>query len=621
VHLLKRYLLVWLQLVGFYSLSSPLLLSDPNASYFTYELKPEHCQVAIDYSGTLTISQVLDGEIGFRDTVLPTRFKNENEAVWIKFTLRNTSDKISQWVFIQGDPTVGGMSFFCPDKNGQYSHANVSGLGEEFSNRAIKMASLAYPFTLQQGESKTFYLRIQSDYMFMLKMVVQDYEFAFNYYLSEYYFLGFYYGMLLLMALYNLVLFFSIRTRVYFFYVLYVLATALVNSMNDKTLFQFFWPEWPMLNSLLFTFGQAFLVISLTAYATNFLPIKQYFPKAYTFVLLYAATITLAVILESIFIGQGYGGYFVLSHLLLIYGYSLLSMRKGFRPARFFVLGFSFVFLGMGIFYMATLGFLTANILTVYSYNMGMVAEIIVLSSALGDRFRFLKKEQEDADKKLIEQLKENERQLIINEELKTKVNRELEEKVKERTLLIEQQTEEIHRMNLLLQADNKNLVQDVKKISQSKLMQEDVLFEEFVKIYPDDASCLKLLDEQKWKSGFVCRKCHNTNYSKANTPYARKCTRCKTIETATAHTILHGVKFPLNKALYLLVCTVNNTNKYTLDQISEMISLRRVTCWSFQNKVKQCIAEYEASKRGKLNWLKLMLMNPHSIGSDKDFE
>ena len=67
------------------------------------------------------------------------------------------------------------------------------------------------------------------------------------------------------------------------------------------------------------------------------------------------------------------------------------------------------------------------GVLIVYSVNIAFVIEILFLSIALGNRIKFLKESRERAQTRIIGQLKEN-------EQLKDKVNRELEQKVQERT-------------------------------------------------------------------------------------------------------------------------------------------------------------------------------------------
>ncbi len=106
---------------------------------------------------------------------------------------------------------------------------------------------------------------------------------------------------------------------------------------------------------------------------------------------------------------------------------------------------------------------------------------------------------------------------------------------------------------------------------------------------FPDEESCLKFLAEQKWKDGFICRKCGNDNYCKGKTNYSRRCTRCKHEESATSHTIFHNCRISLKKAflIALMVCHEPEISTY---KISRKIDIRQMTCWKFKKKLLECI-------------------------------
>lgn len=111
----------------------------------------------------------------------------------------------------------------------------------------------------------------------------------------------------------------------------------------------------------------------------------------------------------------------------------------------------------------------------------------------------------------------------------------------------------------------------------------------EFDQHFDSEDRCLEYLADEKWKDGFVCLKCGNTNYCKGKKPYSRRCTRCKSEESATAHTIFHKCKFPLPEAFKItyLVC---HTPDISISKISEKINLRQMTCWRFKKKIQECI-------------------------------
>jgi hypothetical protein len=103
---------------------------------------------------------------------------------------------------------------------------------------------------------------------------------------------------------------------------------------------------------------------------------------------------------------------------------------------------------------------------------------------------------------------------------------------------------------------------------------------------------CLAILSDMKWKNGFVCHKCGNTRYGKGKTLYSRRCTSCKTDESATAHTIFHHCRIDLPKAFEIayLVC---GTPGIAASNLSEILETRHMTCLKFKNKILECISSH----------------------------
>lgn len=115
-----------------------------------------------------------------------------------------------------------------------------------------------------------------------------------------------------------------------------------------------------------------------------------------------------------------------------------------------------------------------------------------------------------------------------------------------------------------------------------------EVLLHKFAVAFPDDARCLDLLAELKWKEGFVCHHCGHTNFCSGKSLTSRRCTTCKREESVTAHTIFHHCRFSLRKAieLSLLLCHIPDISSY---ELSRQIELRHMTCYNFQKKMLAC--------------------------------
>ena len=106
-----------------------------------------------------------------------------------------------------------------------------------------------------------------------------------------------------------------------------------------------------------------------------------------------------------------------------------------------------------------------------------------------------------------------------------------------------------------------------------------------------DEEKCLAFIASEKWRDGFVCRKCGNTNYCSGKKPHSRRCTRCKNEESATAHTIFHGCRIPITSAMELayLVCKRPDISTY---ELARQLETRQMTCWRFKKTILQCVSE-----------------------------
>jgi hypothetical protein len=140
--------------------------------------------------------------------------------------------------------------------------------------------------------------------------------------------------------------------------------------------------------------------------------------------------------------------------------------------------------------------------------------------------------------------------------------------------------------MNELLKKDNRKLERDVKDLSQARVLQKWVSFEEFQNIYSNDEICYRFIEQLKWEKEFHCKKCGNTKYSHAQIEFSRRCSKCNYIETITAGTIFEGVKFPIAKAFYLLFL-ISESENYTLKELASLVDLSHKTCWSFKKRVE----------------------------------
>jgi vacuolar-type H+-ATPase subunit I/STV1 len=213
-------------------------------------------------------------------------------------------------------------------------------------------------------------------------------------------------------------------------------------------------------------------------------------------------------------------------------------------------------------------------------------------------------------DKELAQQLIID--QLRINEELKDKVNRELEFKVSERTrelsertgeledakIKLQEQAEKISNMNRMLDLENYKLKSNVKEINIERGLLKALSFEEFVKTFPDENACYRFIEELKCYNNFAFYKCVNPKYTKGKDTFARKCTKCNYIETIKENTIFHNLKLPIEKAFQLIYLTILTEKEVSTYELADKLKLQQKTCWAFRQKILDKIKKEHISKK-----------------------
>lgn len=181
----------------------------------------------------------------------------------------------------------------------------------------------------------------------------------------------------------------------------------------------------------------------------------------------------------------------------------------------------------------------------------------------------------------------------------------------------IETQSKHIEEMNRLLQKKADNLVAHLHEISEKRVMQKSVSFAEFKEIYPDDEACFAFLREMRGAQPFECHKCHSIEYYSSEGHHFRRCKSCGYREPLTYNTIFYRIKFPILKAFYILYL-VSTGRELTIDDLSELVNLRRETCWSFRNKVMEVMKTRKRFRNPKEGW-KELIMIPKQMRSGKE--
>jgi len=384
-------------------------------------------------------------------------------SYWIRFNVRNdTKENLAIHI---SQPMIDRIEFY--QVNGsKVVKSNISGQRLPFWNRYISHQTYVYPINLNYHELNTFYLRVQSGKQLVLPIYLGTSERIIEKILIKDISFGVYVGIILVMLLYNLFIYFSVRDTNYLYYVYYLAIVLIAQSFIEGYIFRFVLPDSPQFADVGIYIASALIGIAAIEFSKNFLSAKTFTPALYkvsfVFWILYAVQIALALT-QHYNASYGLVLFLAMTSAIYVMYMAIKIVIKGFRAAKFFLIAWSFFILCVVVYVLTDFNIFPYNAVTSSSLLIGSAVEAVLISFALADKINIFKAEKERSQEETLRALQENER--IIREQ-----NALLELKVKERTLeLIESNVELNKTLEDLKQAQSQ-LVESEKMASLGQL-------------------------------------------------------------------------------------------------------------------------------------------------------
>lgn len=354
-------------------------------------------------------------------------------SIWIKLNLKRESYSDSGFLVEISYPHLDHIEVYCLRKG----HWEREDYGDRipFSTRKIKSRNFVIPGDFGTETRISYYLRVRTDGLMIVPVSVYTYTDYLNSSSAEEAVYILFYGMMLIMIFYNGFICIAFRSVAYLLYCISTFLTMMFYLSFYGHGFQFLWGSsiWWQNHSAVIVTGLAW--IFTLAFTDRFLDIKNNHK--------YLHRIYLGL---SVFILLAFCCFFHSRQLMLLvqnfYGISaacfaftagVISLIKGYKAARFFVIGWATFFFGAVLFILHIRGFLEKSYFIDHIMQIGTVIELALLSLALADRYKFIQDE--------------NIRVHMENSVLERKAKEELEGRVKERTL-------ELNKSLDLIQAD-----------------------------------------------------------------------------------------------------------------------------------------------------------------------
>ncbi len=310
--------------------------------------------------------------------------------------------------------------------------------------------------------SATFYFKAKSDEQLIVPVrVYYDYLDFVRHEIDKRAFYFFYLGVMLVMILYNIFIYVSVRDKTYIKYVFYVGTVMLTQFVISGYADQYLWKGQGEVSRMMSSVIPILSGIATIFFSMDFIRTKQYVPRIHKlllfFFILYVFSLIL-VLFDNAYLSQLIINFNASCAMILVPA-AIFAIRAGYRPAKFYLIAWSFFLFGVTIYALRNLGLIDYSVFSNYSLPVGSAIEAILLSLALADRINILKKEKEASQAQAISMMQENQR--LVNEQ-----NTLLEKQVEERTKELTRSNHHLEQTLSNLQLTQKQLIESEKLAS-----------------------------------------------------------------------------------------------------------------------------------------------------------
>lgn len=373
-------------------------------SSFEREFINVQADVLIDSTDLLTIDSVSSSE--YINRFKPHNKKSFNfgmggETIWLRFLIDvNPEIKHRKQVVITLDKSIFPyVNIYIPMTSGKYNIYSSSYL-ERSDSGTLNYRYPVFVIPQELQNNKYIYLRIEpyipgrhASANFNLQ--VFDKEFFMRLSWRDNLFFGLVFGILLSMLLYNLSLTFFLKDKLYLLYFIYI---------GFVLVYQFFRSGF---NNIL----------GISQYPAGILIIVG---LALVFALLFTQSFLMTskycLILHRII--WGFIGLTIFNILLQITGFAktansmlhllgiiipivsliagIIRIKDGFIPAQYFLAAWIVLIIGVACISLVGMGILPNNMITTNALSIGTTLEAVLLSTALAQRIRLLRKEKKE---------------------------------------------------------------------------------------------------------------------------------------------------------------------------------------------------------------------------------
>ena len=401
LNIIKLSILVYLLFGGSSALlaDSPLMLNQGSGKIHL----GLHLELLEDPQKQWGIQDVISEKFSQKFTASKVEIPNlglSKSAWWARFEVENPIAKTQERLLEIPFSFMESIDFFVLHESGEVESIS-SGHRFPFDQRPLHNRNFVLPLELRPNSKTAVYLRVSTDNRLFLPLILWNKEEFGNKTKLDIYSLGFYYGALGMMLIFNLFIFLLMRDRTHLDYALFLLARGLFYFSLNGFAFMLLWPDSPWLHSISPALTACATVYFALQITQSFLGTMRFTPILHRLMNWNKiAAVLLAILILFPFFKPLIPLTLLLSiicTLLMLFG-SVEYILRGFRPALLFLLARLFPFLGITILFLSMLDIIPTYLPeTIILLQFWSLLEFILILLALVQRMNLSRIEKDIA--------------------------------------------------------------------------------------------------------------------------------------------------------------------------------------------------------------------------------
>jgi len=329
-------------------------------------------------------------------------FSYTDAAVWVRLQPQPDAVVESPWVLEVGYPLLTQVTLYYPQIEGTYARRDL-GSGIPFDEREIAHRNIAFNLPMDWDVGRPLFLRVRSDTALVFPLSLWESRDFLRYAQTDYAFLGVYYGIIALMALHAVLIWYHIRRREYLYYAAFIGIAGLFFFSVNGLAFQYLWPgavHWSQVSVNVFLFAAICLGVLCVRRTLPVYRDAPWLDRAMSVIGFTTAILVAAAMLLPVSIMMRVAIPVVFLTALAVLLTTATMFRKGSRSARYQFLGWCIFGVGVALMAGRSMGWVGDAFVTLYGAQLGLGIKALLFLAGMADQMRIITHEKEQAERR-----------------------------------------------------------------------------------------------------------------------------------------------------------------------------------------------------------------------------